>query len=407
MPLSKPLSEALPEAPTELPSNAPGGTRALAQAAEVAQWSVMLLGWLWLGEQGQRFGGSVAGGVWAVALWWALRIVCRGHAVALQAAPVWLAGLGLLTACAVWWPSGVLLPGMLAPGAAPLGLLALAVLWALWSALIESRAQRSSFPAGSLVWQPLLAACVALWVWQLPAAVARPLALSGTLAVCAALLYARERRARGPVLRCKSQRESWAHVLAPSAMGLMMGSLWLAEGTCAGLALSTEQRVWGHVALMAGLPTAVAWGFSQRRSGWAWASPSTTLTMGLLLAGAMAMVVAVTTGGGLASLASLAGALGMLATSLAWALHCSRSRPLATASNASGEPGTLPRGALRAVALLAGPGLLWWVGIISPTQGPAAIQIALAGLGGLAAVWLMASLARRSWPHKVGSIVSP
>jgi hypothetical protein len=33
---------------------------ALVHAGEVAQWSVVLLGWLWLGEQGMRLGCAAA-----------------------------------------------------------------------------------------------------------------------------------------------------------------------------------------------------------------------------------------------------------------------------------------------------------------------------------------------------------
>ena len=41
---------------------------ALSHAGEVAQWVLMLLGWLWLGEQGMRLGWSLASGVLAVSL---------------------------------------------------------------------------------------------------------------------------------------------------------------------------------------------------------------------------------------------------------------------------------------------------------------------------------------------------
>ena len=43
---------------------------ALAHAGEVAHWTLLLLGWLWLGEQGSRLGWSLASGVMPVALWW-------------------------------------------------------------------------------------------------------------------------------------------------------------------------------------------------------------------------------------------------------------------------------------------------------------------------------------------------
>ena len=43
------------------------------EALALARWTALLMGWVWLGAQGQRLGWSVASGVLPVALWWALR----------------------------------------------------------------------------------------------------------------------------------------------------------------------------------------------------------------------------------------------------------------------------------------------------------------------------------------------
>jgi hypothetical protein len=40
-----------------------------AHAGEVAQWTTQLLAWLWMAEQGARWGWTTASGVLAVALW--------------------------------------------------------------------------------------------------------------------------------------------------------------------------------------------------------------------------------------------------------------------------------------------------------------------------------------------------
>ena len=72
--------------------------------------------------------------------------------------------------------------------------------------------------------------------------------------------------------------------------------------------------------------------------------------------------------------------MAMLLPSLAWAVHCVRPR------DGRGALSQLPPWLARTTALLLGPGLLLWVGWLSPTYGPAAMQMAMALLGGLAAL---------------------
>lgn len=347
---------------------------ALAHAGEVAQWAVMLLGWLWLGEQGMRLGWSVASGVLAVVLWWAARLMCRGSAWALQAG-AWRMGVcGLLTACGVW------LPSMLAAwDMAHWGLLLVALLWGAWSGLVETRSRVSTFQMGLLAWHPVLAGCLVAVAWHLSGGESdTPWGVSLLLALGAAVLHARDRCTVQPMSACWGPRVGWAVLLTPSAMGLMMGSLWLGNVWCAGLGWRTETMVVWHLALMAGAPALVAW-------TWRWKTPAGQQTptwhekrahlgfcvsLVLLALGALMLL----------GQSAVHGVLAMLLPSLAWAVHCVRPR------DGRGALSQLPPWLARTTALLLGPGLLLWVGWLSPTYGPAAMQMAMALLGGLAAL---------------------
>jgi len=77
------------------------------------------------------------------------------------------------------------------------------------------------------------------------------------LLACVAVLHARERRTPPAKAACRGQLAQLEHTLPPSAMGLMMGTLWMGNGWCAGLGLSNEQQVLWHVLLMALLPSLV------------------------------------------------------------------------------------------------------------------------------------------------------
>ncbi|PUE35077.1 hypothetical protein B9Z52_04235 [Limnohabitans sp. Jir72] len=354
----------------------------LAHAGEVAQWAVLLLGWLWLGEQGMRLGWSMASGVLAVAVWWAARIVCRGSGWAFQTASSVMGVCGVLTACGVW------LPGLLArPAAAHAGLLVLAAVWGLWSALIETRTRVSTFQMGRVAWHPLVAAGLVSGAWRMPGSdTAAPWGVSLLLALCAALVYARDRHGSGRVSACRGQRAGLHTCLTPSAMGLMMGTLWLGNVWCAGLGWSTGQMVAVHLALMAGLPTLVGLVLHglNRLPEWAGGLSSEQLTyasLALLCLGALM---------GLGN-SAVSSVLAMLLPSLGWAVHCNRHR--------SPVGGALMRPrASRGMALLMGPVLLVGVGMASPWHGPLAVQSALAVLGALAA-WQAAALWWRTHPR--------
>jgi hypothetical protein len=86
--MAMPMSEALPAKPN--------ANDALAHAGEVAQWTLLMLSWLWLGEQGSRLGWSLASGVMALALWWTARLLCRGQAWVFGCPPMFIGLGGLL-----------------------------------------------------------------------------------------------------------------------------------------------------------------------------------------------------------------------------------------------------------------------------------------------------------------------
>jgi len=353
---------------SEHPAALPPTPTALAHAREVAHWLVLLLGWLGLGEQGAALGWSWASGVLAVALWWLVRLLCRGSAWALRCAS-WVMGLlGMVTVWGVYglqsaagqpWAHGVLL--------------GLAVVWGVWMALIETRSQVSTFQLATVAWHPVLAAgLVALsWQWSDGASFTST-GVVFLLAVCAGLLYVHDRDTASRVSRsshCRGPRAELQTLLAPSAMGLMMGTLWLGNAWCANLGWRMDQMVGAHLALMAGLPTLMAWVVRGAVPSQASSVRQTVASLSLLVLGALMLL----------GNSPAHGVLVMLLPSLAWAVHCCRQRPAVEFA-----PRRAPWVA-RSLALLLGPALLVGVGVASPMLGPWAMQSALALLGVLAA----------------------
>ena len=139
--------------------------------------------------------------------------------------------------------------------------------------------------------------------------------------------------------------------------------------------------VWVHLGLMAGLPAGVALSLRVLPHGAGLAAHHAHIGAALMVLGALMLL----------GNTELHGLLAMGLPSLAWALHCARHgmAPMAQALGAR----VWPVWALRWLALLLGPGLLLGVGVASPHWGPAAMQAALAALGGFAALWL----ALRAW----------
>ena len=350
---------------SDTPVAAPQATTALTHAGEVAHWLVLLLGWLWLGEQGMHFGWSWASGVLAVVVWWSVRLLCRGSAWAIACQPLvvglcaWVTVLG---AC--------LLESTMPQPFAHALLLGVAMSWGLWSALIETRSRVSTFQLGPVAWHPLLAASlVGLgWQWSAEAYFKHP-GLIVLLALCAGLVYANDRRAATSPIVCRGPRASLQTLLTPSAMGLMMGSLWLGNAWCVNLGWSIQNMVGAHLALMAGLPTLMAWFMRRMKPFQADSLLQVRVSLSLLVCGAIMQF----------GESAAHGVLAMLLPSLAWAVHCCRQR----APNLLAKPVAPWVG--RSCALLLGPVLLLWVGMVGPAHGPWAMQMALAVLGVLAA----------------------
>ena len=351
-----------PTAMFERPPNAPQKAAPLDHAAELAHWVILLLGWLWLGEKGTLVAWPWVNGVLLVALWWAVRVVCRGRAWVLKAPPKVLGLLGLLTA------SGLACLGRLNDPLAAQGLLlCLAGVWGLWCAMVETRSPSSAFQMGGVAWHPLLAAVLVGFFKEAPV----------PMVLCAAVgLYGRDRASvQRPVL-CRGTRAGFSGILASSAMGLMMGGLCFGHAWCASAGWSLQQMIAAHLALMAGLPAVLAclqrwFQFSLHP-----ASAKNALDVSLPLQALGALML---WGDSFAPVA-----LAMLLPSLAWAVHCVRPRPPGP-HNSAPAPGVKTL-----LALLLGPVLLLAVGAASVVHGPLAMRMALAFLGVLAGFqWLI------------------
>ena len=338
-------------------------------AGEVAHWALVLLGWIWLGEQGMLSGGPVVSGLLPLVVWWAVRLLCRGSSWAFQCHPWMLGFLGLLTAIGVWI-SGLTVSRSLSQE----WLLVLAVVWGAWIALVETRTQRSTFQLGKIAWHPVVAAAMVIFAWQIfDAFSVTHLGAIVLLAMCALLLYVNDRFNSERKQNCHGIRTSFQSLLVPSAMGLMMGSLWLNNAWCVAMNLQTDQMVMIHLSLMAGLPTLVSYVILSTKFGTSSHPLIFPSCLALLTLGAIALL-----GDGFAY-----EVVAMLLPSLAWALHCSRPR----FRNETVEI-ALPWLA-KCLALLLGPALLLWVGILSPVQGPMATKFAFALLGALAFLKLL------------------
>ena len=326
-----------------------------------------------------RLGWSLASGVVAVSLWWMVRLACRGSTLAVACTPRLLGVLGLLTAF------GVLLPMQMAqPHTAHASLLALALLWGVWSALIDTRTQVSTFSLGPFAWHPLAAAGLVAAVWRMPAAETfSVMGVSLLLALCAAVLYLRELITVTALPPCHGPADQSQALLAPSAMGLMMGTLWLGNAWCSALGWTTEDMVFAHLLLMAGLPSVLALLIACLGRG-RWSTTMQSLaSLGLLLLGSLMLL-----GNSVVS-----GVLVMVLPSLAWAVHCTRLRSPEATSGLAGA------WAVRSQQLLLGPVLLLGVGLATPSHGPWAMQAALALLGALSAGALIAMAWRAHSPN--------
>jgi len=339
------------------------------------------MGWVWLGQQGQRLGWSVASGVLAVALWWAVRLMfehsrCIKHLP--QHAPVLL---GALTA------GGALgTAGLAASTTAHALLLALACVWAFWSAALEASDGHARCQGRWAGWPPMLAAGLtglAMGAPDLLAAAGLQLA-PGTTPACVLLCVAALQLGVSSAHRVDHPApHTAATVLPQTAMGLMMGSLWLASAWCATVGLPVTVVVGLHVLLMAVLPAMTRLDLLPRQLPHRAAQ---ALPLALVLGGSLVLLV----GNGLAH-----GVTGMGLLALAWALHAKGFVAPATPQDA--PPHDASQGLAQQWASLTGPVLLLAVGWCSPWLGPQALQAAYGLLGAgalLALLGLAASVLR-------------
>jgi len=332
----------------------------------LARWTVLLMGWVWLGEQGQRLDWSLGSGLVAVAFWWALRLTLQRLQPWPQGPwPATLLGWGAATA------AGVGFLAHLEPGPTSFWvLMVVALLWAVWSAALDALAPVSSRCQRPWAgWPPLLAALI---VW-----VALSLPWAQNEIGVAVVLFAAALLVGFAAPKSHLMPRHAASGLPQTAMGLMMGSLGMSSAWCANAGWSTTTVMGLHLLLMTALPGLVRLDFIPRQM---------PPTVARLLPLALVMV-----GGSLLGMAlSLAnGLVGMLLLGLAWALP-------STDGSATQRP--LIGAALR-WAPLGGPVLLVAVGVLSPTWGPQALALAYGGLAALAGLLVLWVAAGR-WTHR-------
>ena len=214
--------------------------------APIASWTLMLLGWFWLGHQGLQLGWLYASGVTPLVLWWACRIGAKQYARTHAVASSWVFCCGLGAAC------------MLAlTGLSPLddydfaALNAASVLWGMLLGLTEARSQSLSNQCAQSMYYPLVAAVCVAGMWFIPGAWSG-IGVALAVLACVGLLGRYDRS-------CDTQGVSLAHArwseqLAPMAMGLMMATVWQSHAWCAGTGWSSENNLLVHLLLMAGLP---------------------------------------------------------------------------------------------------------------------------------------------------------
>ena len=336
------------------------------EALALARWTALLMGWVWLGAQGQRLGWSVASGVLPVALWWALRPLF-GRFVPARLASTVAPLLGAATAL------GALLVGQWHPPATGhVALLVLATVWAAWSAALEVPVARGACRRRWSGGPPLLAAALT----ALCTTSALP-AMHGLWAAPLVLLLAAALGRPPTVSTAPDAAPCAASALPAMAMGLMMGTLWLSNAWCSAAGWSPATVVLLHLGAMAALPALTRLDLVPSHLPAPWAE---RLPLALLALGAGVL---------LAGTGAAHGLVGMGLLALAWSVHAGRHRP----NTASASP-------LAAAGwTLCGPALLLAVGWLSPTTGPGAQQLAYGLIGTAALLALAATGWRPTLPH--------
>lgn len=317
-------------------------------ALAVARWVVVLMGWVWLGAQGQRIGWSLASGVVPVAVWWAMRLTFTNLQFSqyVPRSAAWV--LGVLTAL------GTLVLAKF-PSLGIGALLALGVAWAGWAVLLNAPEAVSRCTGRWVGWPPLVAAALCALATAVPMSQHQSQSAVALLLLAAAWLA---RGVCGKELALASHCGSPAAVLPTASMGLMMGTLWLGSDWCRAAGLSNAQVVVLHLGLMAALPALTRLDLIPRRLS---VLQSQRISLILVVAGSFVL---------LSGRQATQGLLGMGLMFLAWAMH-------------SGRFGAVVNPAERWFALV-GPLLLLLVGWLSPLWGPLALQWGYGALGAMA-----------------------
>lgn len=322
-------------------------------ARALARWIVLLLGWVWLGAQGQRLGWTLASGVVPVALWWAMRLVLAPSHIMQSLPRSSAACLGGLTSL-----GALLITVFPQLGLSVLSLLA--ALWAAWLALLDTSAATSQCSGRWVGWPPMLAASMC--------AIATAAPFSGTMTVVAVpllLLVATwlGREAPKHTVEFIHVDSHPAAVIPATAMGLMMGTLWLGSAWCSSAGWTNAQVVVLHLAVMSVLPALTRLELLPKRLPHHVAQ---RLPLIFVVAASLAL---------LAGMQSIHGLIGMALLTLAWAMHAGR---YVVTSSVQWH-----------VSALGGPVLLLLVGWLSPLLGPQALQWAYGLLGALALIALV------------------
>jgi hypothetical protein len=357
---------------------------ALLHLGEIAHWSTILCGWISLGEQGMLSSGPSASGVIAIALWWSMRLLCRGSSWILQCSSLTVGLMSLATALGLF--------GLTASNSAhsyQVLLFGLAALWGVWCAMLETRTQSSAFAISSFAWHPLISAFLVYACWQYPIVsnTSHPSVVC-LIGVCAVVLFLRDQHDFLRKKACQSSASTHHSLLAPSSMGLMMGTMWLSDAWCVGAGLENHQMVLIHLVLMAGLPCLVSYVARFDCVQSTLKPHALTLSHILLVAGSVSLF-----GSGW-----VFKVLSMLLPSLAWALHCAR---------LIGPRAKVQRAHIRItkmISLMMGPLLLMWVGYMSPALGPMAFMWAMGCIGVLAAAHMMQRLATHGEDHALSKV---
>ena len=341
----------------------------LGLCANTARWVLMLLAWVWLGEQGIQEGWLYASGVWPLVLWWGSRLVARqwqwrmdAH---MQAAVIRSSG----TAAAIFLAACQFVPDSVSF----FMLLISAVCWGICSGVSEHGQQRSCTPAPAA--SPLLAALLVGVLWWAPSAWASTLVVLALL-ICATVMAGNA--SRTPSV---AQPRHQDNGLASLAMGLMMGTMWQSGAWCVGLGWSETSGVVMHLLLMAALPALV---MQLDKVIKIKAQTLQILTLVILATGSL--------------LLGLAGPAywlwGMVLHALAWSLKWGAAVPVPWTSNTNAK--TAP--ASQSLLLAVGPVALWLIGETIQQNGPLVLQLVQLLLCGACVVALYRRARGRSNP---------